>query len=154
MTHTSATLDPVNAALLPVIRHHLAALQGTDPLAWRIATRLASKRWGEARGLALAHRTQEFLSAVLACRPVPLAATDPLDLERRKTLTSDEATLLETVLAMRTDNTPRARTLITQLTAGRVTAAAVKTGLSLADVLDAQPSQIRRPTAPPLRAVG
>ena len=146
-------LDHVNAALLPLIRHHLSALQGSNPLAWRHAFQIATERWGEARGLALANRTQLFLSALLACRPVPLDATDPFDLEKRAALTDDEAILMAIMTAMRIDDTNHARSLMTQITGGRITAAAVQTGLSLALLLETPTAIIRRPAAPKLRAV-
>lgn len=147
------SLDLVNAALLPLVRHHLSALQGTSPLGWCYAFSMATERWGEARGLALAHRTQLFLSAVLACRPVPLQTSDPLDLDCRSILTADERTLMDALTAMRSDQTPLARDLLAQLTVGRVTAAVVQSGLSLALLLETPQALVRRPQPPKLRAV-
>ncbi|MCF2905403.1 hypothetical protein L0666_10405 [Octadecabacter sp. CECT 8868] len=150
---TSANIDPEIRALLPVLRHHLAALQGASPLSWRLAFSVAEERWGEGRGLALAHRSQVFLSALLASRCVPLQCVDPLDIDERHTLTEDEFILMRALSGMREDNAPLARDLISDLTGGRVTAATVKAGLTLVHLLSAPLTSIRRPTPPKLRAV-
>lgn len=146
-------MDHETVALLPVLRHHLAALQGANPLSWRLAFSLAEQRWGEGLGLALAHRSQVFLSALLASRSVPLRCVDPLDIDHRHTLTSDEAVLMKALSAMRADDAPLAREMISSLTGGRVTAATVKAGLSLVHLLGSPLTSIRRPDAPKLRAV-
>ncbi|SMX30869.1 hypothetical protein [Octadecabacter ascidiaceicola] len=146
-------VPPSVAALLPVLRHHLAALQGSNPLGWRLAFGLAEQRWGEGKGLALAHRSQVFLSALLAARPVPLDCVDPLHIDDRDTLTEDEGNLMIALSAMSSDDAPRARLTIMALTGGRVPASAVSTGLSLVHLLGSSPTTIRRSGAPALRAV-
>jgi hypothetical protein len=148
-----STLDPVNAAMLPIMRHHLTALQGDDPLAWRHAFHVAVERWGEGRGLALAHRAQVFLSALLACRLVPLNIADPLDLDRRVFLTDDEQHLMVLLSAMREDDAPCARDLLSLLSGGRVTAAIVQAGLSFASLMETPQIKIRKPAPPKLRPV-
>ena len=148
-----ANMDPVDAALLPVIRHHLAALQGENPLAWRQAFAIAEQQWGEGRGLALAHRSQVFLSALLSCRNVPIRCIDPLNIDERHTLTEDERLIMNAVSAMRSDDAPQARQLIALLTGGRLTAVIIQAGLSLALLLETPKTTIRRPDAPKLRAV-
>lgn len=54
-------IDPETVALLPVLRHQLAALQGANPLAWQLAFSLAEQRWGEGRGLVGAPRSGVFV---------------------------------------------------------------------------------------------
>jgi len=149
-----STTDPATLTVLPVLRHLLAALQGDNPLAWRIAFQIACERWGEGRGLALAHRAEMFLSAVLHSRPVPVAYSDPLCPDARVVFTEDEMKLLAMLAAMRIDDTPTARELMFDLTGGRVTAAAVQSALSLALLLHGgSEKQIRRGTTPVLKAV-
>jgi hypothetical protein len=147
------TLEAVNKAVLPIIRHHLDALQGDNPLAWRISFQLATERWGEARGLALAHRAQVFLSNILACRPVPMETSDPLDVDQREKMTQDERKLMDLMTAMRSDQIASARELLAHLTGGRVTAQAVNSALSFAMLLETPQSTIRRPAPPKLREV-
>ncbi len=147
------TLDPVNAAMLPILRYHLTALQGNDPLAWRHAFSVSVECWGEGRGLALAHRAQVFLSALLACRPVPLDITDPFNLDRRAFLTDDEQLLMHLISAMRKEDAPCARDILSLLSGGHVTAAVVQAGLSLALLMETPQIKIRRPAPPTLRAV-
>jgi hypothetical protein len=146
-------LSPETVALLPVFRHHLAALHGNHPLAWRMAFSLAEQRWGEGLGLAVAHRSQVFLSALIACRIVPLHCLAPLDIDERQNLTEDEAILRSILSAMRDDDTSQARHLIARVANNRVTAETVRAGLSLAHLLGSPSTSIRRPQAPKLRAV-
>lgn len=154
MVHQIASLDSEQQALLPVLRHLLVALQGSDALSWRVAFQIAVERWGEGRGLALAHRAEVFLSAVLAARIVPFTLSDPMCLEDRRIVTEDEANILRLLSAMRSESTPKARDLLFDLTNGRPTAASVQAGLALATLLEGgQTAVIRRPAAPLLRAV-
>ncbi|WP_049834649.1 hypothetical protein [Octadecabacter temperatus] len=118
-----------------------------------MAFSLAEQRWGEGLGLAMAHRSQVFLSALLACRNVPLHGFDPLDIDERQNLTEDEAILMSILSAMCDDNTAQARHLIARVAKNRVTAETVKAGLSLAHLLGSPSTSIRRPQAPKLRAV-
>jgi hypothetical protein len=147
------SLDQETAALLPLFRYHLAALQGTDPLAWRIAFCVAAQRWGEGLGLALAYRVQVLLSAILVEREKPFQIADPLDLSQREAITADERILITMLDAMRGGDTARARALIASLTDGRAAAAVVEAGLSLALLLNTPFGSIRRPVAPKLRIV-
>ena len=129
-------LNAVNRALLPVVRHFLDALQNPQRTGWRIALESAVEIWGEARGLAIAHRTQQFLSCLMQCRPVPLTYSDPFDMDQRPYLSDDEADILAVLYAMRHDNTPKAREILKSLTGGPLRSAVVQTGLSLAVLLD------------------
>ena len=146
-------LDPVSRHLLPVLRYFLSALQSPDGQSWRFAYSAAAEIWGEARGLAVAHRTQNFLSALLKSRPVPLRHADPLCLEARAELTEDECLLMALLTRMRADETAQARDMLAALTGGRIAAAAVRTGLELSAVLDAPSGKRRGRQAPVLRAV-
>lgn len=141
-------LDAVNKALLPVMRHFLNAFLDPQSLGWRPALAAAAGTWGEARGLAIANAVQTFLSAVLNSRPVPLDYNDPLDLDARFLLTSDEVDLLALIATMRVDKTPQARMIVARLTGGHVEAAVVCTGLSLAAMLDpsgGKPAKVKQP---------
>jgi len=129
-------LLPVEQRLLPVLRHFLCSLQGDAPRAWQLAYGTAAEVWGEARGLAIAHRAQAFLSALLNSRPVPLRHADPLCPEARLQLTEDEHALLALLMHMRADETAPARNWLANLTGGRVEAAVVHTALDLCVVLD------------------
>lgn len=129
-------LDPVSRNLLPVLRHFLLVLQGEKPQGWRQAYTIAAEIWGEARGLAIAHRAQAFLSALLQSRPGPIASADPLCLTARQDVTEDEQLVLMLLTYMRLDQTPLAREILASLTGGRIEAACVRTGLTLCAVLD------------------
>ncbi|MEM9787173.1 MAG: hypothetical protein AAF801_11775 [Pseudomonadota bacterium] len=146
-------LDAASKALLPVMRHFLNAYLHPETLGWRTGFATATGTWGEARGLAIANAVQTFLSAVLLNRPVPLRYNDPLDVDARKHLTTDEVELLALIAAMRADKTDHARTIIARLTGGSVKAAIVRTGLSLATILDPTAARPARTKRPVLRAV-
>lgn len=132
----SDQLDAVSKALLPVIRHFLNAFLCPDLQGWRYAFAAASGTWGEARGLSIAHGAQMFLETVLRSRPVPLAYSDPLDVDARQHLTPDEVDLLSLIAAMRADRTPQAREILVRLTGGHIPPRIVEQGLSLAAQLD------------------
>ncbi|MEM7721096.1 MAG: hypothetical protein AAF376_01870 [Pseudomonadota bacterium] len=133
---TLETLDPVSRTLLPVLRYFLCGLQQPGHRGWQTGFLVAAEIWGEARGLAIAHRTQVFLSALLNSRPVPLLHSDPLCPEDRRNLTDDECVLLALLSHMRDDQARPARDMIAALTGGRVEAAIVRSGLDLCSVLD------------------
>ncbi len=153
VTTTTEGLSPIEAAVLPVIRHHVSALQGDTPLAWRLAFGIAEQRWGEGRGLAIAHRCQVFLSALIASRRLPLSTHDPFDIDMRDSLTEDEQTIISILSAMRVDDTPSARQKLAALVDGPLSSTTVQAGLSLALSLGTDHHTIRRPSAPKLRAV-
>jgi len=154
LTPQATQLDAVNRALLPVIRHFLDALLAPQTMGWRTALATASGTWGEARGLAIANAVQMFLTAVLRNRPVPLRYSDPLDLKDRLRLTSDEVDLLALIASMRSDTTPQSRVIIARLTGGEIRSEVVRTGLSLAALLEPTDAQRRAtPHRPTLRLV-
>jgi antitoxin component of RelBE/YafQ-DinJ toxin-antitoxin module len=142
-------LDLVNKALLPVVRHFLTAFLDPQSMGWRAALAAAAGTWGEARGLAIANAVQIFLSAVLNSRSAPLDYSDPLDIDARLQLTSDEVDLLALIAMMRAEKTKQARMIATRLTGGHVEAAVVRAGLSLAVMLDPsaqKPAHSKKPT--------
>lgn len=146
-------LDPVSRRLLPVLRHLLSDLQGNVPGAWRLGYATAVEVWGEPRGLVIAHRAQEFLSAVLSSRPVPFRHADPLCPVGRLCLSDDECVLLALLTHMRADEAGSARDMIAALTGGRIEAAVVRTGLALSAVLDSPHGRARSRARPRLAAV-
>ena len=149
----ASQLDPVNKALLPVMRHFLNAFLTPESLGWRPALTAAVGTWGEGRGLAIAHSMQTFLSAVLKARPVPVAHNDPLDILSRGYLTSDEVDLLALIASMRTDRTGAARDIIARMTGGKVDAAIVRSGLELSCLLGSATDRPKQPFRPKLRAI-
>lgn len=137
-THRSRieSLDPVEQSLLPVFRYFLLSFQDNDGQGWRLAFSVAAETWGEARGLAIAHRAQTFLSALLQNRAVPFQSADPLCLKERAEVTKDEADLLALLSHMRADETGAARNILRNLVGERCHSATVKTGLQLCDILE------------------
>ena len=131
----------VNAthAILPILRRFNDAFIRPEGFAWREAYAVAAMTWGASRGLAIAHAGQDFLSALMLSRSVPLRMAD-IDAPLRP-VGADETAMVGLLEAMQADDTPRARDLIALVTAGRVEAAVIRTGLALAQRLD--------PIAPP-----
>ncbi len=138
---------------MPILRNFLNAYLAPETLGWRHAMAAAIGTWGERRGLVIANLCQEFLGALLNSRPVPMVFADPMDLEERQYLTSDERALLALLTAMARDETTRARDLIARLTGGRVAAAVVRTGLVLVARLDPMGAP-RTAARPRLQSVG
>lgn len=90
--------------------------------------------WGAGRGLEIAHATQDFVAVLMMSRPVPLLLSE-VGAPNNRTV-HDERAILSMISAMQTDDTPTARDEIASLTAGRVEAAVIRTGLALAALLD------------------
>lgn len=154
-TAKPAEIDLVSRDLLPVVRHFLRNLSGAEYGSWRIAYSLAAEIWGEPRGLAIAHKTQALLTAVLSNRAHPLDVADPGCLTARGRLTPDETLLLALVGHMRAEEVPQARRCIAALTDGRIPATVVQAGLELCTQLGMTPPPSRRdPSRPRLRVVG
>ena len=147
-------LDPVNRALLPIIRHFLISLQTSGAINWRIAFETSAQTWGEGRGSVIAFNLQNFLCEIIKNRSLPLKHCDPQDLKQRLRLEYDECEILGILTAMRTDNTKKARDGILRLMDNTVPSRVVETGLKLANHLDpdnATSAQIKRPIK--LRAI-
>lgn len=149
----TASLCPVSKALLPVIRHFLNALLKPKTMGWRFAQTSAVGTWGEGRGLAIAYCTQQFLSAVLMCRPVPLSFNDPLNLGLREEMKGDEVAMLSLLSAMRADETAQARACVLYLTQGQMRAPVVQSALILAKRLEFDTSGAGPRKKPVLRVV-
>lgn len=73
---------------------------------------------------------------MLKYRPVPVSYIDPLDIDEREKLTTDEVDILALLTAMRSDKTEHARNIILRLTGGQIPNRIVETGLKLARQLD------------------
>lgn len=151
---TPDTLDPVSQRLLPILRYFLSGLQEQGSTNWQNGFSVAAEVWGEARGLAIAYRTQRFVSALLNSRPVPIRAANPLCPEDALRITDDECLLLALLTHMRDDEPRPARDILASLTGGRVEAAVVRTGLDLCAVLDGTHGARRGKGAPVLAVVG
>ena len=132
----TAQLDPVMRELLPVLRYfYLAFTQPTSNF-WRHGYQAAIGTWGEARGLAIAHAGQKFVHDLTGCGLVMPAFIDPLNIEKRDILTSDEARILLLLCYMGADDVARARDIIASLNQGRVDPTLVRHGLALSAHLD------------------
>ena len=146
-------LDPVNQAILPVMRHFLNAFLQPETFGWRPALTVAIGIWGESRGLAIANRMQIFVKAVLRARPLPVTYKDPLDILARGELTSDEVDLLTLIANMRADRTGDARDIISRLTGGKIDTAIVRSGLEFCCLLGKEDIKPKQPFRPKLRTV-
>lgn len=151
MTHND--LDPIERAILPVLRHFLHAFQEPGSLSWRIGFATAVGTWGEARGLAIANAAQNFVAASLQARGVPIRYADPLDLNQRKELTLDEHAMLGVMTQMRNDNSAAARLQIEALIGSQIRANVIRTGLVLASHFQSQTQPRAQVKAPALKAV-
>lgn len=150
-------LDPFETAILPILRHFLAAVTAPETQSWHIAYATAAERWGQSVGLAVAHGLSELLCAIHACREAPVTHCDALALDTRALLTADEAMILLMIRYMRRDNTERARIAVENVTHGRRDASVIRAGLKFAQRFHA--GMTRRPGDPaparsePLRIV-
>lgn len=129
-------LDPTCRALLPVLRHILTTLDLPASQAWRLAFSSAVHTWGEARGLALAHRTQNFVIALAGSRSAAFDYSDPLDPIERDQLTGDEKGILALLTGLRREQEHIALDALEALTGGRVEASVLRAGVELAQMLD------------------
>ncbi|MFP7675192.1 hypothetical protein ACG74X_17730 [Marivita sp. S0852] len=127
--------DPVDRALLPILRHAVYAFTCPERCAWRSAYMIAAERWGEPRGLALAHATIDLVSAVLS-KDITLEIQDPLDVQQRSEVTEQEHQILLMVRFMRQQDKANARNVMMQLCDGHIYAAVVRAALALASRLD------------------
>jgi hypothetical protein len=153
MVPKSVHLDAVSKALLPVLRHFLDAFLRPDTQGWRCAFAVASGKRGEACGLSIAHDTQMFLETILRSRSVSLTYCDPLDIDEREHLTTDEVDVISLLAAMRADRTPQARAILVRLTGGKILPRIVERGLSLAARLDPDTSKSEPSKRPKLEVV-
>jgi hypothetical protein len=146
-------LDPVSKALLPVLRHFLSCLQGDVPGAWQQGFLDAVETWGEARGLAIAHRGQAFLAALLRSRKGRLAYCEPCCTGPHHAVSDDELSLLALLRHLREDQPGLARNKMAALTRGRIDAEVVRSGLAFAALLDGPNGHWRARGAPKLAVV-
>jgi len=142
------TPPPGIILLLPVLRMFVWSAAEPQTYAWRSAYDKAAETFGEARGLALAHKLQALLWALMRGKPAPIEVKE---VSTETTLTDDEVLILEMVVAMGRDDTAQARDALALLTCGRVHAEVVRLGLDLARALNAEPPQ--RAERPLLRVV-
>jgi hypothetical protein len=145
------SLDVVSQRLLPILRHFLASMQGDSKDGWQVAFATAEEIWGEGHGLAIAHRTATFLSALLEARQLSLDVADPHCVTARLRLTEDEFAILTLLAHARADEPSAARDLIGHLTGGKIDARVIRTVVELTALLGGTPD--RRRCNPRLRAV-
>lgn len=147
-------LDLISKTHLPVLRHFLNTFADPETQAWRQGYKQAQVIWGEARGLAIADATQEFVAALLKSKRAAMSFHDPLDLLQSSKLTADEAAILSLLNFMRDDNAQSARITLLSLTAGRADPAVVQTGLRLALILGLKANWPKTQQQPKLKSIG
>jgi hypothetical protein len=94
-----------------------------------------------------------FLETILRSRSVSLTYCDPLDIDEREHLTTDEVDVISLLAAMRADRTPQARAILVRLTGGEILPRVVERGLSLAARLDPDTSKSEPSKRPKLEVV-
>lgn len=146
-------LDAFEVGVLAVARQFLHSLSDPKSQSWQHGFSIAIERWGEEIGLSVAHRVFKLLRAVSQCRPEGLSFCDPLSLDQRDTLTSDELSLLQMVHHMRRDNTSEAREALDRLTHGRRDPYVIQSGLALANRVPAGMGRPARPARTPTLCV-
>ena len=132
---TADLADPVDKALLPVLRHSVRAFTCPEAQSWKLAYSTAAERWGEARGLALAHATVQLIASIMGKGVTP-EVNDPLHVEWRDSVTDHEHQILLMLGFMRRQDTANARDAVLQLCNGHVHAQVVRSALALAARLD------------------
>lgn len=124
--------DADEQGLLAVFRHVMMTEQGRDADGWKLAQTMAIARWGEAQGLSLAYRVMRYVEAVLSQLPRAFDVTDPLAIEDKHMVTSDELGVLRIIHHMRRDETAPARAYIEMIAMGRMDVDLIRAGLALA----------------------
>jgi hypothetical protein len=137
-------LDEFEEGLLPVLRHFFLCLAQPERQTWQFAYKIAAERWGEARGLPLAHALFKLVQFIVKARRTGFDAIDPLALEQRDFVTRDEQALLQMLHHMRRDETPRAREAVANVTGCTMDPDVIRAGLSFADHFPATPAQCKR----------
>lgn len=143
--HSMAELDQMSKGLLPVLRYFHLSLYEPSSHGWRHGFETAVGTWGQDRGLAIAQATQKFVYDLMRCCQSPLHFNDPLDIDKRGALTSDEQVVLTLLIYMRRDDVENARDVIARLHQGRIDPGFVRHGLALSAMLDGTPSRVSRP---------
>jgi hypothetical protein len=140
-----AELDQMSKGLLPVLRYFHLSLHKPSSHGWRHGFETAVGTWGQDRGLAIAQATQKFVYDLMRCCQSPLHFNNPLDIDKRCELTSDERLVLTLLIYMRSDEVKHARDVIAKLHQGRIDPSFVRHGLALSAILDGTPSRVTRP---------
>ena len=143
--HSMTELDQTSKGLLPVLRYFHLALHEPSSHGWRHAFETAVGTWGQDRGLAIAQATQKFVYDLMRCCQSPLHFNDPLDIDERDALTSDEQAVLTLLIYMRGDDVENARDMIAKLHQRRIDPGFVRHGLALSAMLDGTPARVSRP---------
>lgn len=138
-------LDQMSKGLLPVLRYFHLSLHEPLSHGWRHGFEAAVGTWGQDRGLAIAQAAQKFVYDLMRCCQTPLHFNDPLDIDKRCALTSDERVVLTLLIYMRRDDVKNARDMISRLHQGQIDPVFVRHGLALSAILDGTPSRVRRP---------
>lgn len=148
-------LDDFEEGLLPILRHFMMALTDPDCQAWQYAFRIATERWGETLGLAVAHALFRLVQHTFKARRQPFECIDPMTIDRRAFVTRDEQAFLQMLHHMRRDETPRAREAVANVTGCTMDPDVIRSGLSFADRFPAGLRERRKVGQKPnLRVVG
>ncbi|WP_323041434.1 hypothetical protein [Gemmobacter sp.] len=127
--------DGTETGLLAVTRHLLVTLADPATQAWHLAFGIAAERWGQGEGPRIAMAAYALVAALARARTVPVRHCDPLSPEDRTRATPEEAALIGMIRAMQRDLTDEARRHVAALTGGRMDAAVIGAGLTLARAL-------------------
>ena len=147
--------DEFERGLLPVARHVLTSFETPELHLWGRAYSEAVEHWGETLGLAVAHRLQKVVRAVLDARDGSLSFYDPRDPASQDHATQDEVTLLRMLRHMRRDEAVPARDAAIALANGKMDPYILRAGLAFADRFSCgTPGQARNGKPPVLRVVG
>ncbi len=145
--------DAFEETLLPILRHLLTEAVAPGHAGWHRAFVIAGENWGEQQGLVVAYALWPVVRELISLRGVSFAFNDPLDIDLRGFVTTDESQLLAMLHHMRRDETAAARDAVEEVTQGRMEPELIRAGLSFADRCPSGARQRLR-GQPALRVVG
>ena len=124
--------DALEVGILPVLRQFMMSYEDPEAQSWQNAYGIAAEKWGETFGLALAQALLKGIKYVRVQRQNGFCFHDPLCIEARRMVTSDEASLIAMLHHMRRDQTSEARIAVEELTLGLLDPDIIRSGLSFA----------------------
>lgn len=124
--------DALEIGLLPVFRHFMMCFEDPSTQSWQNGYLIASEKWGETFGLALAQSLLKVIKYLRLQRKDGFCFHDPLCLQARTRVTRGEAAFLSMLHHMRRDQTPEARDAVEDLTLGGLDPDIIRSGLAFA----------------------
>lgn len=147
--------DDFEFGVLAVLRHIMLGLFEGDPRGWARGHDIAIERWGETVGLPTAHLLNRVAIALADCVEDGPEMMDPLCLDARQRMTSDEMQIMSMLHHMRRDKVSGARNAVAFVTRGRMDPELIRAGLSFAHRFPAGVKPANRVVnKPTLRVVG